>query len=494
MAVSEEELISTIQADLERFIKPREQVNYMRRILTLHLETYAEGPAVPPLALNDCKRLCDVGNELKGVYREYVEALQANSAARRDFEAELDAARHDYDDDSRTESISHDSDLLDSHLALMKLRQKQDCLSTIQRALKRLSEKAAFMQDLLDSEQVKQAAPALPEVPRSVVDDIAAEQSTIQPDLPSRIHQVDKALLRARLLLKKEKRLLSESRARLRDSNEPFGNDAKLEALSATRGELIAWIEAELSKASAQDPEGLTVDSERRRQPANRQTVITAQLKAISQKYATYVAARREVLELACTRWQPSMSPPQQRTAQSTQLDVHPTPVDHLLTPHVEALLSIARQQKSMVAHKSHSSSTMNKQTKAVCQALDRLAEESQLLPSHPMKGPLPQIAGVSNDVFGSSGQPQVATRAMPWVVAADSAKISTLEAVAEAIEGGQVALEGCMRSLQDIDHLLSRGLQDKKHSDTEISRQQAVDPWSFLHGNLDSIDGEPKA
>ncbi|RDA83587.1 hypothetical protein CP532_4749 [Ophiocordyceps camponoti-leonardi (nom. inval.)] len=494
MAASEQ-LVSTIQAELERFIKPREQVNYIRRILTLHLETYGEGPAVPPLALSDCKRPCDVGNELKGVYREYVEALRANSAARRDLETELKAARHDDDDDPRTESTSDDSDLLlDSHLALLKLQQKQDCLSTIHRALKGLSDKAASMQGFLDTEQVMQAAPALPEVPKSVVHDIAAEQSTTQPDLPSRVHQVDKALLRANLLLKKEKRLLVESRSRFRESNGSFGNGAKLEALSATRGELIAWIEAELSKASAQDAEGLTDEAEGRRQPAKRQTIITKQLNAINQKYTTYVAARREVLELACTRWQPSMSPPHQQATHTTQLDVDPTPVDHLLTPHVEALLSIAKQQKGTIAHKSHSSSVVIKQTKAVCQALDRLAEESQLLPSHPMKDPLPQIAGVSNDIFGSSGQPQVASRAMPWVVAADSAKISTLEAVAEAIEGGQVALEGCMRSLQDIDHLLSRDLQDKEHSDKESSRQQTVDPWSLLHGNLDSIDAEPKA
>ncbi|RDA93081.1 hypothetical protein CP533_4076 [Ophiocordyceps camponoti-saundersi (nom. inval.)] len=488
-----EDLVSTIQARLEPYIKPREQVNYIRRILTLHLETYGDGPAVPPLALNDCKRPCDVGNELKGVYKDYVEAVRANSAARREFEAELEAARHN-DDDSRTEPPSHDFDFLDSHLALLKLQQKQSSLLTIHRALKRLSEKAAPVQASLDTEQVKQAAPALPEVPKSVVDDIAAEQSITQPELPSRVHQVDKALFRASLLLKKETRLLLESRTRLEESGGTFGHGAKLEALSATRGELIAWIETELSKASAQDPEGRTDDSEGRRQPADRQTMITAQLNAISQKYANYVAARGEVLELACTRWQPSISPPGQRATLSMHTDVDPTSVDHLLTPHVETLLSIAKQQKSMVAHKSHSSSVMNKQSKAVYQALDRLAEESQLLPSHPLKNPLPRIGGSSNHVFGSSSQPQAATRAMPWVAAADSAKISTLEAVAEAIEGGQLALESCMGSLQDINHLLSRSMQDKEHSDKEVSRQQSVDPWSSLHGNLDSIDAKPTA
>ncbi|PFH60504.1 hypothetical protein XA68_10853 [Ophiocordyceps unilateralis] len=475
-----EELVSTVQAGLEPYIKPREQVNYIRRILALHLATYGDGPAVPPLALNDCTCPGDVGQELKGAYREYVEALQANASARHKFDAELQAVGHD--GDLRTEPPSHDSNLLDDHLAMLRLQQKRECLLAVQQSLKCLAEKAASKQGFLATQHVIGAAPALPEVPRSVVNDIAAEKSDAQPDLRSRVHHVEKALLRASLLLKQEKRLLAVSRTRFEENADSVDNGARRRALSATRGDLIAWIEAELSKASAQDSEERTDDSLGRRPSANSQSTITAQLHKISQKYAAYVATRREVLELACTRWQPSISPPRQPTAASTHANdlVDPAPVDHLLTPHVEALLSISKHQKNLIAHKSHSSSVLNKQAKAMCQTLDRLAEESQLLPSHPMKNPLPQIGGTQNDSFGSSGHPQVSAHAVPWAVAADSAKISTLEAVAEAIEGGQVALEGSMRSLKDIDKLLGRSAEDKEHTDNDVSGQQISDPWSY--------------
>jgi hypothetical protein len=48
--------------------------------------------------------------------------------------------------------------------------------------------------------------------------------------------------------------------------------------------------------------------------------------------------------------------------------------------------------------------------------------------------------------------------RVRPWVFAADSAKISTLEVVAEKIEEGQIALEGSMRTLGELGELLGQG------------------------------------
>ncbi|PHH78417.1 hypothetical protein CDD80_6922 [Ophiocordyceps camponoti-rufipedis] len=481
-----DELIARVQAALDPFVKPREQVNYIRRILALHLASYGDGPGVPPLALNESTGPGGVGNELKGVYRDYVEALEANTSARRQFDAELQAVRHD--DQTRNEPACHDSDVLDGYLTLLKLQQKRECLLAVQRSLQSLAEVAASRQSLLDTQHVADAAPALPAVPESVVNGMVTEKSTAQPDLHSRVHDAEKALLRACFLLRQEKKLLAESRTR-------FGNvqgvdvGAKLQALSATRAELIAWIEAELNKASVQDSDGLE-DSLGRNQSIHSQSAITTKLHEISQKYAAYVAARREVVDLASTRWQPSISPPHQPSTFSTYADdVDPTPVEHLLAPHVETLLSISKQQKNMVAHKVHSSTVLNKQTRAICQALDRLEEESQLLPSYPMKNPPPQVGGTHNHSFGSPNQRQMSTYAMPWAMAADSAKISTLEAVAEAIEGGQIALEGSMRSLEDIDKLLGRSMANKEHTDGDMSRQQADDPWSCLHGDVDRID-----
>ncbi len=114
-----------------------------------------------------------------------------------------------------------------------------------------------------------------------------------------------------------------------------------------------------------------------------------------------------------------------------------------------------------------------------------------------------------SSEKLGSSG------RVTPWVFAADSAKISTLEIVAEKIEEGQLALEGAMERLEEIDRLLGRhpagrsALSQGDPADEDIwladnapsnkaakarkrveegSHTQAGDVWDVLDGSLGLI------
>lgn len=108
-----------------------------------------------------------------------------------------------------------------------------------------------------------------------------------------------------------------------------------------------------------------------------------------------------------------------------------------------------------------------------------------------------------------------MAVRVQPWVSAADSAKLATLEDVAEKIEGGQVALEGTTKYLAEIDQLLGRnanhgdGSADEDTTVDDIwlaesqtpskgtrarSKSNAVkekDIWSTLEGSLGLINAE---
>lgn len=149
---------------------------------------------------------------------------------------------------------------------------------------------------------------------------------------------------------------------------------------------------------------------------------------------------------------------------------------------------------------------------------LDRLAEESHLLPSHPMKDSLRRRSGIRNEMAAKPPDgPAISTHIRPWVFTADAAKIATLESVAETIEGGQVALENCMKTLHGIDHLLcqdseaeapdggaaepsedvwlseeGKAASARKHSEkTTGPTPQKGDPWSRLHGNLGFIGNE---
>lgn len=361
------ETISNFQTDLAQYIKPREQVNYVRRILALHLGSYAgDGPAVQPLSLIDTRDV-NASNELQGIQKEYIEALRANVAARCRFEEALQV--------SRSESVSQQpppsgSGFLDERLALLRLRQRRECLLAIQRSLDGLVWKAVSDQSLPDAREIFRSVAALPSLPKAVVDGLVAKQSASQPDLQSRVSNLDRMVLRTKLLLKQEERLLAEARARRKSGRDAIRNGAKLEAFNTTRNELIGWIETELGKASA-DESGEDVEEVghgQDRDTGDDQAAIATQLGQIHDKYADYLAARKELVTLVSHHPQPSMPPPCQQPQSTEHIDdADPAPVDYLLTPYVEALLSVSRHQKVMITHKSHVNSVLNKQAKNTC-------------------------------------------------------------------------------------------------------------------------------
>ena len=139
-------------------------------------------------------------------------------------------------------------------------------------------------------------------------------------------------------------------------------------------------------------------------------------------------------------------------------------PTVHLLAPYLEQLLAVSREQKGLIAQKSHLNTAISKQLKDKRHVLDHLADESQLIPAHPIPGAQAANTAFTDATSGTDGSGPSAL-VKPWVFAADSAKISTLEAVAEKIEEGQIALEGSMRALGELDEVLGQepfGQQDE--------------------------------
>lgn len=513
------EAIHRFQNGLEQYIKPREQVNYIRRVLALHLGYSAhDGPIKQPLSLADNWHEVGSTADVKGIHREYIEALNANADARRQFDRLLQA-----DDVEPKETLNLPTDraaLLEERIALLKLQKKRERLLAVQRHLDLLTQKPASASEFLNVDDILQGATALPSVPKEVVNSLVAEQSASQPDLSSRASQLEKNVLRAKLVLKQEEQLLRDARSRAKNKPDVVSNGARLEALNVTRNELINWIETELSNASTEEAEEETDGAP----PENGkleddQATVTTQLAQIKDKYAKYLASRKTLLALLSQRHQatsaPALQPP---IAVNTSTAATPAPINHLLTPYIGALLSVSRKQKAAIAQKSHVKSTLSKQSRDSCQTLGHLAEESQLLPTHPMKDSMRRRSGLWNELTTKSSEhPDLSNRIRPWVFAADSAKIATLESVAETVEGGQVALENSMKAIQDINRLLGQDEQQqdaavgvgdateddvwlnagsgkpanaRKHSEKEKDTQKR-DIWSTLHGNLGLIGQE---
>ncbi|KAF4417316.1 hypothetical protein FACUT_12297 [Fusarium acutatum] len=503
------ETAETFQKTLDPYIKPREQVNYIRRVLALHLGTcYHDGPVKQPVSLADPTRDVTLDPSSKGIYREYIEALKANVDARRNYE---DAAQSNFPSSSLAKELSSSNELLEEQVSLLKLQAKQARLTAVQTHLDSLMQKPAAAPEYLDPEDVFHDSISLPSVPKEVVNSLVAQQSVKKTDLTEQVAQLEKTVLRAKLLLRREEQLLRETRANAQSIPDVISNGNRLHALNTTRNELINWIETELSKASG-DEDGDEDGSKSHSQSTADQATINNHLSIIKEKYANYLATRRSLLASAGERFESSAVPVLARSFTKQQVEEpEPASSTYLLTPYIETLLALSKKQRAMITQKAHANTTLGKEIKDNCQSLSHLEEESQLLPSHSVAPTSRRRSGLG-EFLASDERSGLTGKVQPWVLAADSAKITTLENVAEQVEGGQLALENSMQTLQEIDQLLGQDeaaeeeetqadtteydvwleagpkspSRARRHTEKRITEPR--DAWSSLQGNLGLI------
>ncbi|KAK1545325.1 hypothetical protein CPAR01_02827 [Colletotrichum paranaense] len=462
--------IQKVQASLEPYVKPREQVAYIRRALALHLQACRQpGPIQEPLSLVDASCRVRPTSEVRGLQKEYLKALNANLKARNEYEITRDAAVTAAP--SRPKAADP-GDQIEQHVALVKLRQKQQRLLTIQKYLDLLGRQPAASPDFLDLEDIFRKSMSLPEVPKEVVNNFSVSASATKTNLGGLADQLEKVVLRAKLLLQREEQLLNGVRQNTASLAGQVSDEAKAHALDATRAELINWIETELSKAS-----GEADDQANGYNGHTEQATIDEHLGDIKSKYSKYVASRKALLNIVSEQTQPVLKPGGDVSSSNGRSQpIPPAPTVHLLLPYLEKLLSLSREQKGMITQKSHIHNVLAKQARETRQALDHLAEESQLLPGHPMPGAGRPKSGFGEDFSTAMAEkPVPSDRVKPWVFAADSAKIATLETVAEKIEEGQVALEGSTTALQEIDKLLGH---EPKQAEMEAGDTTEEDIW----------------
>ncbi|KAK0633433.1 hypothetical protein B0T14DRAFT_417219 [Immersiella caudata] len=508
---SPERTLEAIQRALGPYVKPREEASHVRRILALHLQSFlGESPVPGSLALVDASKPVSPSSS-RGLQREYLEALSTNIQTRQEHEACRQRIEHRHDEPftSRTPK----TDPLQEHLAMINLQKKQERLQAVEKHIELLSQKPAASPGFLNPEEMFMDSRPLPDVPRDVVTALALDDAPASTHLKELIDQLQKHVLRAKLQLKKEEQLLEQVKSRSSVAPGTVTNSAKLEALNTSRAELINWIEVELGKAGdggADDSSGNSHGSEG---PPNT-TRLDEQLAGVRAKYSQYLEARKLLLQLVSQQTKPVINPLVDDALPPAAQTATPPPPTHLLPPYFEQLLSVAREQKGLITQKSHFNITIAKQLKETCQALDHLAEESQLIPAHPMPGAARRKPAGFGEALSASETLDSFSRVKPWVFAADSAKIATLEAVAEKIEEGQIALEGSMHTIGEIDQLLHTevktevGVGDESVEDIWLAesrpagkssatrkpkpKPQAVkDVWDLLDGNLGLLRSE---
>lgn len=485
---------------LAPYIRSRQEVAHIRRVLTLHLKSQVDDKGDDKL-LAPISLACEPANKLPttsgnhGLRKEYLRALKANIKARQEF-ARL-TSESQITKENEVEEIS-----LAPYLALEKQKQKLERLRILQKYVDSLAIKTPAFASFL--EQPAASIEALPQLPTEAIASAArsgSEPSTV--NLDDLIQDLERDVLRAKLLLKSEKELLAkiqaeqQKRLRRRSSLKPAEPDQTLNALEKTRNELISWVEEELGKAGDSDAQPENPSKSR-----DSEVPIEESVNEVREKYARYLRERKGLLEALARPAVPDVAPKKENNdiPQESHSTTEVAEMAGFISPYLSELLAISREQKSLSQQRSHLTTSLAKQNKEMIQVFDRLAEESHLLPKYqlPQKSIRKGTGTFADEVnVAVKESPGVIHKAAEWTYAAQASSIDTMEAVCVNVDEGKTAIEEAKTALDKLDQILGYSSQKTVKGNTsggDIWMQEAesrgvkdgnTNIWSTLDGQL---------
>ena len=458
--------VQDIHTSLRPFLKNRQEATQIRRLITSHLSSHliSEDKTSIPQPISLCKG-ANVGSASSGpssVWKECLRCIRANTKAREEYQKVKEEHQHA----ARENNVSsRDQDTPANSLALfldgVKYRRKHERLRILQDYLDMLARQPAVAADHLDPQVVFRDFDTPPSVPSGISDIAGMHQDSQRAGLNKLVEQLEKSVLRAKLLLKGEQRLLGKVSADVNSHlNSPNHSGSRSRALGTARNELIQWIELELAKAG-DSPD----DPDKEYFPRSTETVedngFEIQLSSIQRQYAQYTKVREAFVFAAegSTDASVPISAEEDSAAPGIKAEVGISmPMSHLLHPYLEELVSIANQHKSIIQQKSHLIISLAKQLKEAGQGLDRLADESHLRPAYPLRNSQQKASKISLAVEGKTtglGKLDSSHEARAWVHACEASSKATKEHVAEKLEDGGLALLEARQTLSDLQFLL---------------------------------------
>ncbi|KAK7969827.1 hypothetical protein PG988_008900 [Apiospora saccharicola] len=447
---------------LENRIRPRDEVLMIRRLMAVQLgQSLGEDQINAPLSLVDPDTI-EVSSEsghLQGLQRHYVEAVRRNLKARLEFAQAHDELRsipaaaplkkRDHHN-KRDSGISSSQSLLDLHLEVAELRQRSEKLDIAQKYMEQVEEQPAGTPDFLDPETMYKDCKPLPEVPQELLDGFTMSHDEVtESELQGHLQKLKKTVLRNKLVARKVEQEYEVAQASDPIDPKTLSPDAKLHALNAAKTTLVNWIETQLTKAG--DDNGDAVGGTPLKTPSRGSDTVEldTRLAGIHEQYQRQVELRKEIIALMVKRdsVKPSDSDEHTMTSgsdckqQEAGLDlsfstITPPPYAYLLTP-------IWRRYKPCLEDAKL--------------ALEHLTQESQLLPKYPAenRNKSPARRHLSFGEATRVSKMGVTKQVEPWIYAADSAKIATLEMVAEKVEEGMLSIDEARGAIDEICKLL---------------------------------------
>ncbi|RDL36662.1 uncharacterized protein BP5553_06014 [Venustampulla echinocandica] len=497
------EPILNIQQSLRSYIKPRQEVAHVRRILASNLNSSlnpaGERHLPQPLSLVDSSCLVDSTVQgPRGIRKEYIRCVRSNINARREY-AQV-GKDHNIKTVGRDPMKRLSDDSTANFLDLVKQEQKHEVLRIVQSYIDMLSKKPAATAHRLDPKLVLKNVESLPQIPPEVMNVPGASERSGGADLNELVDQLEKSVLRAKMLLKREQKLLTGVRSRQETSK--TNQASKLRALGTARNELIHWIETELSRAGESSPEVDEPVHVSEPEIVGRE-YIDNHLTAIRQQYARYTEGRQALLNATTGQLD---NPSGTATDEDPELPLgtfespgNENAMSHITYPYLEKLLSVSNEQKATIQQKSHLTIGLAKQQKEAGQDLDRLADESHLLRAYPVPIKASRRSGMevsSSFAEGMSNleKPDSSQRVQPWVHASGSAATATKAAILEKLDEGSMAIDGTQQIFLDLRRLLGDDSGASKNVTDRADLRHAStsrDMWVEIDGTLGAIKHE---
>ncbi|KAH8676319.1 hypothetical protein BX600DRAFT_508482 [Xylariales sp. PMI_506] len=518
----EQQVSEQFKAAIEEYITPREEVIMVRRLMALELGQSLGGERhiKHPLSLTDLDIQIPDQHGLKGLHREYLEAVKRNIAIRKEF-VKAEEEHKQLVASLREKDTDPDTRILDLHVEVMRLQKDYDKQKVVRKYLDQLQKLPAAAPDFLDPVVMYQNCSPLPEIPKQMVDGFATDHSGTDAEVDELLRNLQKTVLRGKLLARKQKQQFERAQAQEPIEVSQLAPEAKLYALNAVKHTLISWVETQLTKAG-DDSADAENEPTSRALAHDEKDELDARLDDIQDKYQRHIELRKEIMALLA---QKNQIKPESVTHTAPQhvgeeiLAVRSPPIAFLLTPYLEQLRTFSREQKGLIQERSHISVSLAKQQEEAKLSLDHLVQESQLLSKYPsVKSPTPQselsfseaTKSAGGGGTGSGRSNTVIAQVEPWIYAADSAKIATLETVAEKVEEGMMSIEDARQALEKVCKLLNVVLPGERSPDewesitgdrgegatsTVNEAEKKAGPkepktiWSILDGNLGSIN-----
>jgi hypothetical protein len=492
---------------LAPYIKSRQEALRIRQVLTSYLRSHLifadDDPdhpnihaqshlslCVPQDAVADVKR---IPSELTGLRKEYLQALQANIDARKEYrsvsEGHITTKPQGGAAGVETRPVDPNFEL-QAYLKLLRDRRRHAKLQVFQHYVQELKERDTVRPEDFDSAGNRGQQFVLPV-------DLEECQSghSSEDGIEGLLHNLERAVIRASTQLEQEKRLLEELKAQnVTGDGSGSGHIApavKVVALQQARDELVHWVEEKLLSVGNNEDGPMQELSQKEIEKSAH--LLEDQKAQVAEQYAAYVDARKRLLDAASRACQPigtpSAKPPSRPTGQSRAITKETSslePVD-VLSFVDERLLPLSKCQRALALQKFYLSGMLAKEKSATLRILNRLSDESHLLPEYPILARQPRFkhaaAAINARHATNSTEPiksdDIVTLAEAWAFASKAAGTSEREYVEQTLEGGIESMQGAEQALQEIYVMMNQNLEEVLR-DIQDGKQEGSDIWTY--------------